>query len=59
MRLSHFAVWVGLTPLAFMPTWALACWGEVAQRYGVPAELLYAIGDQVSEGGELLTLEAK
>ena len=43
MRLSHFAVWVGLTPLAFMPTWALACWGEVAQRYGVPAELLYAI----------------
>ena len=43
MRLSHFAVLVGLTPLAFMPTWALACWGEVAQRYGVPAELLYAI----------------
>ena len=43
MRLSHFAVWVGLAALAVMPTWALACWGEAAQRYGVPAELLYAI----------------
>ncbi|MDI1339760.1 lytic transglycosylase domain-containing protein [Polaromonas sp.] len=26
-----------------MPIGALACWGEAAQRYGVPAELLYAI----------------
>lgn len=29
--------------LAAMPTGALACWGEAALRYGVPAELLYAI----------------
>ncbi|WP_232834571.1 lytic transglycosylase domain-containing protein [Rhodoferax ferrireducens] len=26
-----------------MPSWALACWGEASQRYGVPVELLYAI----------------
>ena len=29
-----------------------------APRDGVVAELLYAVGDQVAEGGELLRLEA-
>jgi hypothetical protein len=43
MRLSVFAVLVASTVLAVMPTWALACWDEAAQRYGVPAELLYAV----------------
>lgn len=43
MRLSVFAIWVVSAWLAFMPSWALACWGEASQRYGVPAELLYAI----------------
>lgn len=43
MRLSLFAVWVASAVLAAMPTWALACWKEAAQRYGVPSELLYAI----------------
>mgnify|MGYP000738765902 CR=1 FL=1 len=43
MRLSAFAVLVASTVLAVMPTWALACWDEAAQRYGVPAELLYAV----------------
>lgn len=43
MRLSSFAVWFVSAASAAMPTWALACWSDVAQRYGVPAELLYAI----------------
>ena len=43
MRLSVFAIWVVSAVLAFMPSWALACWSEASQRYGVPAELLYAI----------------
>jgi len=43
MRLSVFAIWVVSALLAFVPTWALACWSDAAQRYGVPAELLYAI----------------
>ena len=29
-----------------------------APRDGIVAELLYAVGDQVAEGGELLRLEA-
>ncbi|MDD5332893.1 MAG: lytic transglycosylase domain-containing protein [Rhodoferax sp.] len=29
--------------LAATPTWALACWNEAAQRYGVPVDLLVAI----------------
>lgn len=43
MRLSSFAVWFVSAALAAMPTWAVACWSDAAQRYGVPAELLYAI----------------
>ena len=43
MRLPVFAIWVASAVLAVMPTWALACWTEAAQRYGMPAELLYAI----------------
>lgn len=43
MRLSHLAIWVASAALGVIPTWALACWGEAAQRYGLPAELLYAI----------------
>ena len=40
MRLRQFAA---LLILATMPTWALACWEEAAQRYGISADLLYAI----------------
>jgi len=43
MRLSVFSVWVASAVLAVLPTWALACWSEASQRYGVPADLLYAI----------------
>lgn len=43
MRLSVSGVWVVSSLLAFMPTWAQACWSEASQRYGVPADLLYAI----------------
>lgn len=43
MRLPVFAVFLASAVLAVMPIGALACWGEAAQRYGVPAELLYAI----------------
>ena len=43
MRLSLCAAVTVLVVLAATPTWALACWNETAQRYGVPAELLYAI----------------
>ncbi|MDO8770959.1 MAG: lytic transglycosylase domain-containing protein [Burkholderiaceae bacterium] len=43
MRLSVFAVGVVSAVLAVMPTWVLACWSEASQRYGVPADLLYAI----------------
>lgn len=43
MRLSVFAAMVASAALAVMPTWALACWDEASQRYGVPAELLYAM----------------
>ena len=40
MRLPHIA---GLAVLAAAPTWAQACWEEAAQRYGIAADLLYAI----------------
>ena len=43
MRLSVFVAMVALAVLAVMPSWALPCWDEAAQRYGVPIELLYAI----------------
>ncbi|QDL38724.1 lytic transglycosylase domain-containing protein [Rhodoferax sediminis] len=43
MHLSVFAVLIASAVLAAMPSWALACWGEAAQRYSVPVELLYAI----------------
>lgn len=29
--------------VSLLPGWALACWQQAAQRYGVPAELLYAV----------------
>lgn len=34
---------VALPMLCGMPLGALACWDEVAQRHGVPADLLYAV----------------
>jgi soluble lytic murein transglycosylase-like protein len=40
MRLPHVA---SLAVLAAAPTCAHACWEEAAQRYGIAAELLYAI----------------
>lgn len=40
MRISQILV---LAVLAAIPIGALACWSEAAERYGVPAELLYAI----------------
>ena len=40
MRLPHIA---GLAVLAATPIWAQACWEEAAQRYGIAADLLYAI----------------
>ena len=40
MRLLLLAGWV---LSLFMPTHALACWEQAAQRYGMAAELLYAI----------------
>lgn len=49
MRLPDFAIWVVSAWLVFMPAWAMACWGEAAQRYRVPAELLYAIARTESD----------
>lgn len=43
MRLPSFATLAVVTLLATTPTWALACWEAAAQRYGVSANLLYAI----------------
>ncbi|MBT9521024.1 MAG: lytic transglycosylase domain-containing protein [Dechloromonas sp.] len=43
MRLLSLAPLATLAILATKPTWALACWEEAAQRYGISAELLYAI----------------
>lgn len=40
MRLPQFSA---LAILASTPIWALACWDDAAQRYGVSAKLLYAI----------------
>ena len=40
MSLPQFSA---LAVLAIAPVWALACWEEAAQRYGVSADLLYAI----------------
>lgn len=43
MRLRSIAPLATLAILATKPTWALACWEVAAQRYGVSANLLYAI----------------
>jgi len=43
MRLLAVARFAALAILATKPTWALACWEEAAQRYGISADLLYAI----------------
>jgi soluble lytic murein transglycosylase-like protein len=43
VRPSLLAALTAFTLLAALPTGAWACWAEAAQRYGVPAELLYAI----------------
>ena len=44
MRLPlYFAGLAALAVLATAPTWAWACWEEAAQRYGISADLLYAI----------------
>ncbi len=43
MRLLALAPFAALAILATKPTWALACWEEAAQRYGISAELIYAI----------------
>lgn len=40
MRASHTILCLAL---AAIPAWARACWEQAAQRYGVSAELLYAI----------------
>jgi len=43
MRLLSLAPLAALAILATKPTLALACWKEASQRYGVSADLLYAI----------------
>jgi hypothetical protein len=44
MRLPlNFADLAALAVLATAPTWARACWEEAAQRYGISADLLYAV----------------
>lgn len=43
MRSSSFVPLSTLAVMAMLPPQALACWGEAGQRYGVSAELLYAI----------------
>ena len=40
MRLRRFST---LVILAITPTWVLACWEDAARRYGVSADLLYAM----------------
>ncbi len=40
MRLAQLAAWA---VLATTPNWAWACWDDAAQRYGVSADLLYAM----------------
>jgi transglycosylase-like protein with SLT domain len=39
----HVSRTVVCLALSATPAWALPCWQQAAQRYGVPAELLYAI----------------
>jgi len=44
MRLPlYFAGLAALAVLATAPTWARACWEEAGQRYGISADLLYAV----------------
>ena len=44
MRLPlHFAGLTVLAVLATVPARAQACWEEAAQRYGISADLLYAV----------------
>ena len=44
MRLAlHIADLAVFAVLATAPAWALACWEEAAQRYGISADLLYAV----------------
>ena len=42
-RLPHLAALAAFAVLAFASTGAQACWEEAAQRYGISADLLYAI----------------
>ena len=42
-RLPHLAVLAASAVLAMVSTGAQACWEEAAQRYGISADLLYAI----------------
>lgn len=43
MHPPQFAVLLVLSVLTMVPLWARACWNEAAQRYGISADLLYAI----------------
>jgi soluble lytic murein transglycosylase-like protein len=44
MRLAlHIADLAVFAVLATAPAWARACWEEAAQRYGISADLLYAV----------------
>lgn len=43
MRLPSFAILTALPVLAIAPSVAMACWDEAAQRFGVSADLLYAM----------------
>lgn len=43
MRSSSFVSLATLAVMAMLAPHALACWGEAGQRYGVSADLLYAI----------------
>ena len=42
-RLPHLAALAAFAVLAIAPTGAQACWEEAARRYGISADLLYAI----------------
>lgn len=42
-RLLHLASFMALAVLATAPAGAQACWETAAQRYGISADLLYAI----------------
>ena len=43
MHLPSFAILTALPVLTIAPSVGMACWNEAAQRYGVSADLLYAI----------------